>query len=72
MRDHVCEAIFGKTERGVAMKCNGAAMPLVAVTDTKNAFDRLTSDAGVGSSTQKSVKLEMASDVTRKICRATS
>ena len=34
---------------------------MTAVTDSKDGHDRLNSDAGVGSSTQKSVNLELAS-----------
>ena len=43
------------------MRLSGWQVPLTVVTDSKDGHDRLTSDAGVGSTAQKSINLELAS-----------
>ena len=61
VRDQIAEMLYGPVGRGAGMKLSGWQIPLTAVTDSKDGHDRLNSDAGVGSSAQKSVNLELAS-----------
>eukprot|EP00959_Pyramimonas_sp_CCMP1952_P366767 7681508-Pyramimonas_sp.AAC.1 len=53
--------LHGPVAKGAGMKLSGWQVPKTVVTDSKDGHDRLNSDAGVGSSAQKSVNLELAS-----------
>ena len=61
IRDQIAEMLYGPVARGAGMKLSGWQVPMTVVTDSKDGHDRLNSDAGVGSSAQKSVNLELAS-----------
>eukprot|EP00959_Pyramimonas_sp_CCMP1952_P437075 9151289-Pyramimonas_sp.AAC.1 len=53
--------LYGPVARGAGLKLSGWQVPMTVVTDSKDGHDRLNSDAGAGSSAQKSVNLELAS-----------
>ena len=61
IRDQIAEMLYGRTQRGPAMRLSGWQVPFTVVTDSKDGHDRLTSDAGVGSTAQKSINLALAS-----------
>eukprot|EP00959_Pyramimonas_sp_CCMP1952_P421546 8831190-Pyramimonas_sp.AAC.1 len=54
--------LYCPVARGAGMKLSGLQVPMTVATDSKGGHDRLNSDAGAGSSAQKSVNLELASN----------
>ena len=60
-RDQIAEMLYGPVPRGPGLRLSGWQVPMVLVTDSRDGHDRLTSDAGVGSASQKSINLELAS-----------